>query len=314
MRRPRPARADDDLPRQAAGRARGGSRAIPRLRSSPRARGGPGRARLRDHSLHSERFGHARAGGRSERARLHGQRERRANPARSAARPGPGIAPRPDLLVASGRICATYRGSIDLFDHLREPLIEHVEPGRSPRPVLRGPAGRDSGGPTGMPRHGGGALAPVPHPARAPVLRGRRAAAVLARRARGRAARPCHRPHAGAARTVVQPAATRRGRRHEPFGLRRPVRRGLEPISDRVSEGTSARPGRPAPHAHRLAGEGRRRPSRATRARAPSRAHSWPATGLGPWRFEPHPASRPRGRALSMEGASERPPWQAIAR
>jgi AraC family transcriptional regulator, activator of mtrCDE len=34
----------------------------------------------------------------------------------------------PDVLVASGRIRATYRGSIDLFDHLREPLIEHVGP------------------------------------------------------------------------------------------------------------------------------------------------------------------------------------------
>ena len=34
----------------------------------------------------------------------------------------------PDVLVASGRIRASYRGSIDLFDHLREPLIEHVGP------------------------------------------------------------------------------------------------------------------------------------------------------------------------------------------
>jgi AraC-like DNA-binding protein len=110
----------------------------------------------------------------------------------------------PEVLVASGRIRATYRGSIDLFDHLREPLIEHVSPDDPLQPVLRGPAGRDSRGATGMPRHGGGALAPVPHPAPAPVLRERRAAAVLARRARGRAARPSRRPHAGAARAVVQ--------------------------------------------------------------------------------------------------------------
>jgi AraC family transcriptional regulator, activator of mtrCDE len=32
----------------------------------------------------------------------------------------------PDIVVASGRIHATYKGTIDLFDHLREPLVERV--------------------------------------------------------------------------------------------------------------------------------------------------------------------------------------------
>ncbi|MGH7314010.1 MAG: helix-turn-helix domain-containing protein [Candidatus Rokuibacteriota bacterium] len=34
----------------------------------------------------------------------------------------------PEILVASGRIRATYKGSIDLFDHLPEPLVETLAP------------------------------------------------------------------------------------------------------------------------------------------------------------------------------------------
>ena len=219
----------------------------------------------------------------------------------------------PDVLVASGRIRATYRGSIDLFDHLREPLIEHVSPDD---PLSR--SFEDLLDEIRAGRPGCRAMAEA-------LLRrclilllrrycaGRGAAAVLARRARGRAARPCRRPHAGAARAVVQPAATRRGRRHEPFGLRRPLRRGLEPISDRVSEGTSARPGRPAPHAHRLAGEGRRRPSGLCE---PERLHARIRSPPRDW--APGFSSRirragPGPRAVNGRHA-EGPPWQAIAR